>query len=266
MSTKIEWVKNPDGTAGETWNPTTGCRKVSAGCENCYAERIANRFWGDRKFTDVVCHEDRLEQPLKWKKPRMIFVNSMSDLFHEDSPPAFIEKIFWVMKETPRHIYQVLTKRPERMKQLISFWNMSDDSIPNLWLGVSVENQDTADERIPLLLETPAAVRFLSCEPLLDSLNLNEIRVEGLKISYSTTARINCLAEMDDRRLFNSHNTIDWVIVGGESGQGARDMNPDWARSIREQCKEAGVPFFMKQMSRKAPIPEDLDIKEFPND
>lgn len=254
MSTKIEWVTNPDGTKGEVWNPVTGCTKVSAGCKNCYAERFAERFWrvrerkdgtfdydNFRKFTDVRCHTERLEIPLRWKKSRRIFVNSMSDLFHEDVPNDFILRVWIAMTNARGHTFQILTKRPERMNLFVREWlpgawglatmsmKLLDVPLPNVWLGVSCEDQKTADERIPLLLQTPAAVRFVSLEPLLGEIDL-------LGRSFLRYC---------DASIYKRH--LDWVIVGGESGPHARPMHPDWARSIRDQCQEAGVPFFFKQ-------------------
>ena len=225
---RIEWTD-------ATWNPVTGCTKVSAGCKNCYAERLFPRVYPGRKFTDIQIHHDRLDQPLKWKKPRRVFVNSMSDLFHEDVPFGFIDEVFMAMAASERHIFQILTKRPERMVDYFaSFDDLTRrDVLVNVWLGVSVENQDTLRDRLPLLWQVPAAKKFISCEPLLDA--------------------IRC-----------RWSDIDWVIVGGESGPKARPMDPEWARSIRDQCKEAGVPFFMKQMSGRAPIPDDLMIREWP--
>ena len=239
--TTIEWTD-------ETWNPVTGCTKVSAGCKNCYAERIANRFWGERKFTDVQCHEDRLEQPLHWRKPRRVFVNSMSDLFHDDVSYDFIRQVWYRMLGAPElsspHIFQVLTKRPERMQEIVTLLARNVGSGNNIWLGVSAENQETADERIPLLLQTPAAVRFVSCEPLLGALVLSPVWIADI---WPTGGK-----------------TLHWIICGGESGPNARPMNPDWARSLRDQCKAAHVPFFMKQMAKKAPIPDDLMVREYP--
>ena len=250
MPTKIEWTD-------ETWNPITGCKKVSDGCKNCYAERMAKRLAGrygypaDDPFKPTL-HEDKLDVPLKWKKPRRIFVCSMGDLFHEDVHRETILRVWKTMAESPQHTFQVLTKRPERMMYILEQWmhpalrlSLVDHTwpLPNVWLGVTAENQETADQRIPILLNTPAAVRFVSCEPLLGPVDLHP----GWLLPISpTTSKLN------------------QVIVGGESGPGARPMNPDWARSIRDQCKAAGVPFFMKQMSRKAPIPEDLMVREYP--
>lgn len=217
--TKIEWTD-------EVWNPVTGCTKVSQGCKNCYAERIAERFWGDRKFTDVQCHEDRLEIPLHWKKPRKIFVNSMSDLFHPAVPFDFVDEVFAAIWKADQHTYQILTKRPERMHDYFKRGNwMLDYPLSNVWLGVSCEDQKAADERIPWLLKTPAAVRFVSYEPALGPVDFETYIEQG---------------EYEEPPL-------DWIIAGGESGPGARPAHPDWFRSVRDQCVEAGVPFFFKQ-------------------
>jgi protein gp37 len=222
--TSIEWTD-------EVWNPVTGCQKVSQGCKNCYAERIASRFWGERKFTDVVCHDDRMDIPLSWKKPRRVFVNSMSDLFHVDVDFKFIRRVWRRMADANQHTFLILTKRPERMLEFTR-WMAGDDDLSiaewprNVWLGVSVEDQKAADERIPYLLKTPAAVRFLSCEPLLGSIRF--ANVPGLN------------------RIGNGPG-LDWVIAGGESGPGARPMHPEWAKSLKDQCQAANVPFFFKQ-------------------
>ena len=271
--TAIEW-------ADATWNPVTGCTKVSPGCKFCYAERITER-WG-QKFTEIKLHPDRLDKPFHWRKPRRIFVNSMSDLFHESIPTDFIIAMFGVMMCARAHTFQVLTKRHDRMREFIGGWgygeeaymrlnlafansNLRDDMerpgniagcllpdriewpLPNVWLGVSVENQEQADKRIPVLLETPAAVRFLSVEPLLELVDL--------------TTYVKAL---------------NWVIVGGESGgpyeRGLVHRNSEqvryerrvywyepkgyplnWVRSIRDQCVAAGVPFFFKQWGGPTP-------------
>ena len=228
-NSNIEWTD-------ASWNPVTGCTKVSQGCKNCYAETWAKRHLGEfsrdpsRKFTDILCHEDKLELPLRWKKPRRIFVNSMSDLFHESVPDRFIQSVFRVMSDAWWHTFQVLTKRPERMLTtvtetlpLLAKWPRN-----NVWLGVSCEDQATADERLPLLFETPAAVRFVSCEPLLGQIYLMGLMTGG-------------------------RPALDWVIAGGESGPKARPMHPKWARSLRDQCTTAGVPFFFKQWGEWAP-------------
>lgn len=229
---KIEWTD-------ATWNPVTGCSKVSAGCKHCYAEREWPRMtklvpaYAGRAFSDVRCHPERLEQPLHWKKPRRIFVNSMSDLFHEDVPREFIWKVFAIMEQCPQHTFQILTKRAERMrKEVINAFNtLCVGWLPNVWIGVSVEDQATADERIPLLLQTPAAVRWISAEPLLGRIDLATIR-HGAD---------------DDLPIFGTQWGVDWVVVGGESGPNARPMHPEWARSLRDQCAASGVPFLFKQ-------------------
>lgn len=245
--TKIEWTD-------ATWNPIRGCSRVSAGCKNCYAERIAARFSGvgmpyeglsknGRWTGEVRFVTERIDDPRQWKKPRRIFVNSMSDLFHKKVKLDWIGQIYTVMRYSPQHTFQILTKRPQGMLEYFKLLPASM-ILPNVWLGVSVEDQKTADERIPLLLQTPAAVRFISAEPLLGPINLVKAFGQGVG------------------ELMTDH--LDWVIVGGESGPGARPMNPDWARSLRDQCEMSGVKFFMKQMSKKEPIPEDLLIREFP--
>lgn len=234
--TKIEW-------ATAVWNPVTGCTKVSEGCRNCYAEGIANRFWGERKFTDIRCHEDRLNQPETWKKGQRIFVNSMSDLFHPDVPYDFIVDVFATMNANRQHTFIVLTKRPDRYYQLVRGTLMP---IPNVWIGVSVENQKAADERIPVLLKSPAAVRFVSCEPLLGNVNLKGFYKNGMWV--------------------DGQNRIDWVIVGGESGTRARPMHPNWVRSIRDQCQEANVPFFFKQWGEWQLTDEREEMKQDGNE
>jgi len=260
MATKIEWTD-------EVWNPVTGCTKVSQGCKNCYAETIAKRFWGERKFTDVQCHMDRLGIPSRWKKPRLVFVNSMSDLFHEDVSFDFILHCWMVMAGT-KHIYQVLTKRPERMHRFVNEWlpgawglatmsmELLDYPIPNIWLGVSVENQETADERIPWLLKTPAAIRFVSYEPALGPVNLGNVLGRYL-------------ANKLGNWIENPDGGIDWVIAGCESGRGARPAHRDWFRFIRDQCQEVDIPFFLKQMVvngklTKMPELDDRVWNEYP--
>jgi len=272
---KIEWTDS-------TWSPVRGCALVSAGCTNCYAMRQAHRFSGKgqpyEKLTKMTSHgpvwtgaartvPERLDQPLRWRKPRRIFVNSMSDLFHEDVADDFIDDVFAVMALTPRHTFQVLTKRPERMRSYLTSahgngtprrdgivkgraWSMlgqlpkyhHEDLIrrpwplSNVWLGISAEDQATADERIPLLLQTPAAVRFVSLEPL-----LGEISFVGLFANPN-----------DWRDGTNALEEIDWLICGGESGPHARPSHPEWFRSLRDQCQAAGVPFFFKQWGQWA--------------
>lgn len=259
----IEWTD-------KVWNPVTGCTKVSQGCKNCYAERVFPRPYPGRAFTDVRTHPDRLEDPLCWRKPAKIFVNSMSDLFHESVPDQFITDVFGIMALAHWHSFQVLTKRPQRMLEYLaggdhgilaqfaaiqvgggigpkSMFRALDikrrDSVdwawplPNVWLGVSVEDQATADERIPLLLNTPAAVRFISAEPLLGWIVLHEAAQPEVNVDWL--------------RGFDGCDPaipgLDWVIVGGESGPKARAMQSEWAQGLRLQCQAANVPFFFKQ-------------------
>jgi protein gp37 len=261
----IEWTDS-------TWNPTTGCDQVSPGCDHCYALTMAKRLKamgspayqrdGDPATSGpgfgLTLHPDRLEQPLRWTRPRKVFVNSMSDLFHKDVPDEFIAQVFAVMALASQHTFQVLTKRHARMRSLLSsqrFVNLvvymveprlsmrstyaHPWPLPNVVLGVSVEDQHWADIRVPALLATPAAVRFLSCEPLLGPVTLWD--PETCDHKRVTCEEIGCW------------RAIDWVIVGGESGPGARPMHPAWARSLRDQCDAAGVPFLFKQWGEWAP-------------
>ena len=210
----IEWTD-------ATWNPVTGCTKISPGCAHCYAESITLRFKRGGPYlpgkTTIKLHHDRLDAPSKWRSPRLVFVNSMSDLFHEEVPFEFIEKVFDCMREYDQHTYQLLTKRPERMLKYFR-WRGNLHWPSHVWAGVSVENQYWADRRIPFLSELPARVRFLSVEPLLKS-----------------------------TELCNYLSSIHWVIVGGESGVRSRPMKPEWVRHIRDECIDAEVPFFFKQ-------------------
>ena len=206
----IEWTN-------ATWNPVTGCTKVSEGCKFCYAERFAERFRGVKGHPyeqgfDLKMWPERLNIPLEWKEPRMIFVNSMSDLFHQDVPFEYIHDVFQVMKQAEHHTFQVLTKRSERLLELASQLDWPD----NVWMGVSIENMKVA-KRVDHLRDVPAAIRFLSCEPLLGSLK---------NLSFAG---------------------IQWVIVGGESGPGARPMKEEWVREVRGKCRSARIPFFFKQ-------------------
>ena len=204
-NTAIEWTD-------KTWNPTTGCNKVSPGCKHCYAETVTKRF--HQHFPngfEFTLRPDRLDDPRRWRKPSRVFVNSMSDLFHERMPLGFLEEVFATMRACPRHVFQILTKRHERIVELAPLLDWPE----NVWMGVSVENQDYT-HRVDYLRRVPAAVRFLSCEPLLGPLELD---LEG----------------------------IHWVIVGGESGRGHRPMEAEWVRRIHQQCTEAGVAFFFKQ-------------------
>ncbi|MDH4249360.1 MAG: phage Gp37/Gp68 family protein [Deltaproteobacteria bacterium] len=244
--TTIEW-------ATDVWNPVTGCTKVSAGCLHCYAEGVAGRFWGERQFADVRCHPERLNAPLRRRKPARVFVNSMSDLFHPDVPKEFINQVFAVMSMASQHTFMILTKRPERMLGYVM------NPPRNVWLGVSIEDQNTADQRIPILLSTPAAVRFVSVEPMLGPVDLYP-RL-GWLIGGPGISLGPIFGEADGSGPFPD---LDWVILGGESGPGARPMDPEWARSVRDQCAAGPVPFFFKQMSGRAPIPPDLYVREYP--
>jgi protein gp37 len=300
VTTRIEWTD-------ETWNPTIGCTKVSAGCKNCYAERLWPKVEGSRvkredgeprPFTNVRCHPERLDAPLHWRKPRRVFVNSMSDLFHEDVPDEFIDKIFAVMALAPQHIFQALTKRPERMLR----YCQTDDSsnheydpdlggeatrdafiegqaqaiyekrhgedpsmclavhqpLKNVWLGVSVEDQATADERIPLLLQTPAAVRFVSYEPALSPVDFWTYLTESEGCANCGDDSFPLGHCCDDPAIVTTP-ALDWIIAGSESGPRARPAELDWYRSLRDQCSAAGVPFFLKQHvinGKKISLPE----------
>lgn len=267
-----------------TWNPVTGCTPVSAGCENCYAARWAKRVMGDfgikfslntgnetgpRKFSEVMVHPDRLDIPLRWRKPRRIFVCSMGDLFHHDVPDKYIARVFQSMHQCQQHIFQVLTKRPERMREWINRcgnggglgWITHDNTPParaydgtgiiigssghwplaNVWLGVTAENQAAADERIPLLLQTPAAVRFVSVEPMLGAINIQRSLGREYRRPSMTGSWFSAVPGSSEVRL------IDWVICGGETGPGARPVHLDWVRSLRDQCQAARVPFHFKQ-------------------
>lgn len=237
MKTKIEW-------ATHTWNPVTGCTPISEGCEHCYAARMAKRLAGrcgypkDDPFRPGTFHADKLNDPLKIKTPSMIFVCSMGDLFHESVDVDVIFKIFEVIDKASHHTYLLLTKRPETMRSFFEITGEWDQSLwPNLWLGVTAENQARADERIPILLSIPAAVRFVSVEPMLGPVDLNRAGAIWADMNGSIRPEYQ-----------QPCRTIDWVICGGETGPGARPMHPDWARSLRDQCKSASVPFFFKSM------------------
>ena len=272
--TAIEWTD-------VTWNPTTGCDRVSPGCDNCYALALAARLraMGTAKYQrdgdprtsgpgfGVTVHPDVVNLPLRWRKPRRVFVNSMGDIFHDQVPTPWLAEVFAVMAATPRHTFQVLTKRHARMWSVLNSPEFADAvrdravgkgaeawswPLPNVWLGVSTENQHWADIRVPALLQTPAAVRFISAEPLLGPVNLTRAvwtmgyqRGHGLTASYVHTGP--CCQRF---------HGIDWVIAGGESGPGARPMHPDWIRALRDQCQSAGVPFFFKQWGAHAPGPD----------
>jgi protein gp37 len=329
----IEWTD-------QTWNPVVGCSKVSPGCAHCYAETMAARLKGmaladiaagrdpgrKRHYIDAIDDKGRwsgklipvpeaLDDPDSWRKPRQVFVNSMSDLFHESILETFIAAVFTSMRRNCKHTYQVLTKRARRMAEVVGRWRACEhgwithngrnphgysdkgsgepgtlvgdpDNWPlrNVWLGVSCEDQKRADERIPWLLKTPAAVRFLSCEPLLGPIDLSRW-MSGLDVSRDEDGR--------DLGSASGGSDIDWVIVGGESGHDARPCDTSWVRSIVRQCRDASVPCFVKQMGSNpkstlggqhtatgtkqfsfnitdkkggdiAEWPEDLRVREFP--
>lgn len=289
-NSKIEWTE-------KTWNPVVGCSKISPGCAHCYAETMANRLKGmalkdiadgtdpgrKRHYIDAIDDKGRwtgkmipvpesLDDPLRWKKPQMIFVNSMSDLFHEDLPFDFVDQVFATMYAATWHTFQILTKRPDRMLEYFQSdpiprigtrafqqWTRYEPTkaadnlltnadivgdvaqmwpLLNVWLGTSCENRWAADQRTPFLIECPAAVRFLSCEPLL-----------GPIVFADVTRRADVVSQLGKKAL----NGINWVICGGESGHNTRPMHPDWPRSLRDQCQAADVPFFFKQWGEWAP-------------
>jgi protein gp37 len=300
------------------WNPVTGCTKISAACQNCWAERMAKRMAGrcgydkDEPFK-VTMHPDRLQDPLKWKKPRTVLVSFMGDLFHPDVKDEWLDEIFGmimafrVLANMPNHTFIILTKRPGIMKQyftarepveLIKSWasaasvytdnpditfedavysatchdwdekgrNSSDSEykpwgyiqklwpLPNVWLGVTAENQARADERIPVLLQIPAAVRFVSVEPMLGPVDLTQIDIGGNVWINSLTGDCKSYHPYGGMWKINeSKNKLDWVICGGESGPGARPMHPDWVRSLRDQCITADVPWWFKQWGEYCP-------------
>lgn len=285
----------------ETWNPIRGCSKVSAGCANCYAETMAARFSGEGQPYAGLIEEgcwngkarlvrEHLEDPLRWRRPRRVFVNSMSDLFHESLSFDEIASIFGVMAAAPQHTFQVLTKRAARMREWFEWIKAKGDAanpfekrrvgermavlmaqfdmvnveqrfgpwpLPNVWMGVTVEDQAAADLRIPDLLHVPAAVRFVSCEPLLGAVNLREVAPWD---DFFT----DCLDTPDPTR------KVHWVIAGGESGPHARPMHSDWPRGLRDQCAATGTPFLFKQWGEWTHHPSGLsfpgcDLRVFPS-
>ncbi|MDE2020254.1 MAG: phage Gp37/Gp68 family protein [Patescibacteria group bacterium] len=293
--TGIEWTD-------ATWNPVTGCSKVSQGCKNCYAEALFHRPYPGRKFTDVRIHPERLDWPLRWRgspkakaegRPSRIFVNSMSDLFHDHVPMNFIAAVYLAAAMRPDLIFQILTKRAENMLsfnmqkkaylhtllkngiwrgaergdtnllvnlpqememklRLVDGDPALDESLPNVWLGVSVEDQQTADERIPLLLQTPAVVRFVSYEPALGPVDLSPFFPLDLTLPSDTSLSHNKWRKIG----------VDWIIAGGESGPHARPAHPDWFRSVRDQCQADGVPFFFKQWGAWKAVGDDEPLSK----
>lgn len=225
---EIEWTD-------ATWNPVTGCTKITRGCDNCYAERFAERWRGTKGHPyeqgfDLRLWETRLEIPSRWRRPRMIFVNSMSDLFHKQVPRDFIDKVFEQMETVNRHIYQILTKRSSLMRDYLKCRYPDTAAPEHIWCGVSVEDSDSA-ARIRHLQSAPANVRFLSIEPLLD--DIGEINLKG----------------------------ISWVIVGGESGPNARPLKEEWVCAIHDQCNDQNVPFFFKQWGGRTPKARGRELK-----
>ena len=299
--TGISWTQthNPDGTVspGATWNPVSGCTKLTAECKHCYVERDWHRLthlpaYEGREFTDVACHEERLDQPLRWQRARRIFVCSTADLFHADVPDEFLDRVFGIMALCPQHTFLVLTKRADRMQQYLSApgrreaiakaadgfpakhpldWvradgcesferggNPNEDTewlprwpLPNVHVGVTAGTQESANERLPLLRKTPASKRWVSMEPLLEPVDLRF----GEGLSEDEDSSVGCFpCDVGGKR--HQHyigescgRGLDWVVVGGESGSRnkARPMHPQWAMDIRDQCAEAGVPFYFKQ-------------------
>lgn len=293
-NSKIEWTDH-------TWNPVTGCTKVSAGCRNCYAEKLSKRKfgeWKDRDFSEILLKEHKLKEPFSIRKPSKIFVNSMSDLFHDDVLDSFIDRIFGVMALNPKHTFQVLTKRPERMLEYLttedrageigdvaysfveSNWQtrsikmphewttdkwsgLVEWPLPNVWLGVSVEDQETADGRIPFLMEAPAKIKFISAEPLLGEIDLTNLETEDYGTVNALKGNLDILSMGYYEDVWGTLSPIDWVIAGGESGPNARLVRPNWIRNLRDQCTDADVPFFFKQWGDKRNSGARLDGEEW---
>ncbi len=261
---KIEWCE-------ATWNPVYGCTPISAGCKNCYAKEWHNRFKGG-DFS-VKIRADKLVEPVKKKRPTRYFVGAMTDIFHKDVPCGFLLHIFYVMAACPQHTFLILTKRPERMKEFISSFPILIYEIkkpdgtsggtqtqklplPNVWLGVTAENQEMADQRIPILLDTPAAHRFVSVEPMLGPVDLT----------------FPCQFEHEENEGYGVEalKGLDWVICGGESGRNARPIDPDWVLDLRYQCAEVGTPFFFKQWGGKnkaksGRLIDGVEVMEYPD-
>lgn len=260
MPTKIEWTNR-------TWNPVVGCSKISEGCKNCYAEKMAGRLsnmkhshhkysqvvrWGQHPKTDmyyglqewsgeIYFDNNSIDAPLKWKKPSMIFVCSMGDLFHESVTFCKILSVFIIMEKCPQHTFQILTKRPERM---VEFYKMYKDTslfnngyIENIWFGVTAENQEQANKRIAQLDQIPAIEKFVSIEPMLSAISISEALQNAASYKYA----FSMVMEGG-----NIKKCISWVICGGETGHNARPMHPDWVRSLRDECAASNVPFFFK--------------------
>ena len=257
--TKIEWTEY-------SWNPVSGCTPISEGCQNCYARRMAKRLRGrcgypaDEPFK-VTLHPEKLAEPLKWRKPRKIFACSMGDLFHESVPESWILAVYTAMEKCPQHTFLILTKRIHRAAEVLNKFTGRSWPLPNVWLGVTAENQQRADERIPILLEIPAAVRFVSVEPMLGPIRLQRdwlMCPGGAEYGHGMS-----LTRVHAGGCCDRHPRIHWVICGSESGPNHRKTKIEWIRDLREQCISANVPFFLKQMEingRMVKMPE-LDGK-----
>jgi protein gp37 len=296
----------------QTWNPIVGCSKISTGCAHCYAETMARRLRGMGRPEYLEAHDgtgwsgrtvflpERLDQPLRWRKPRRIFVCSMGDLFHESVTNEQIAAVWGVMAAAPQHAFQVLTKRPGRMAEWFEWCRKAsraddvlplygrriprpgrvhlwlalagDAPLPNVWLGTTAEDQAAADSRIPYLLQCPAALRFVSVEPMLGEIDLDlEPHPHGRPEALCESRECSGCGDADsepcgDWRRWRDRPRIDWVICGGESGPGARPMHPDWARGLRDQCRGAKVPFHFKQWGPRnaGHLLDGQEIREFP--
>lgn len=266
---KISWLNMP-GFKPETWNPIVGCTKISPGCDNCYAEKFAFRLvnmleksksetyhvyqnaankqgWTGR----TALNTDHIFLPLKWKSPRMIFVCSMGDIFHEHVPFHWIDWVYNIIRDCPQHRFIILTKRPERMKE----WSeMRTNIYNNLWLGVTAENQEQANKRIPILLSIPAEKHLVSIEPMLGPVDLTKIPAKYWGGEYDDLYNGLSLSSLDGGKDTSTPWHLNWVICGGETGPKARPMHPAWVRSVRDQCKQSGTPFFFKQWGEWLPI------------
>ena len=277
-NSRIEWCD-------ATLSPAYGCSPISPACDHCYAARMAGRLGNltegahrNGKWTGKInLFPERMRQALKWKKPRRIFVGSMTDLFHDEIENEFLDRVFAYMALASQHTFMLLTKRPEWMEEYIAFWtpdgkinpyrwadavqgiihpkagSLPTWPLPNVWLGVTAENQEQADARIPILLDTPAVTRFVSVEPMLGPVDLHD----GLWRTERDWT--------DEYESYPREPRLDWIICGGETGPDSRPMHPDWVCNLRDECVAAGVPFFMKKMSGGGRPPEDLLIREFPN-
>jgi protein gp37 len=300
----IGWLnghKTQDGTlmTPETWNPVSGCSPVSEGCDNCYASTMGNRMKANprsvrhgKEFSEVMFHPERLAKPLGWKKSRVVFVNSMSDLFHGSVTFEQIAAVFGIMAATPWHRYIILTKRPERAKEFFNqldeeqqggamptlgrkiykYIKLLDESdqqswpLPNVWLGVSAENQEQADKRLPILLDLKAgghiSKAMVSIEPMLDWIGLTRFSHSYGPVHGGVFNALTGFVSIYQRKNWQKIAALDWVIVGGETGSKARPMHPDWVRSIRDQCKETSTPFYFKQWGEWATKEQGQNIKK----